>query len=284
MQLGQYGVADFYLDNRGVVERDGSVATDTTFTILGVAITATSLDRAAHTLEGWAGDKLGRFVCIRDTPSLVHAQDDAGFKALHSEAAMVTPDGAPLALIGWLRGHDVRRTCGPDLFDLMMSRSAQNGLKHYFYGGKDGVAETLRRRMEAKYPGVRIVGTECPPFRQPTQEEERETIDRIVASGADIVWVGMSSPKQEFWMARNRDKLPATLIGVGAAFDFHSGEVERAPRWMQESMLEWLHRLCTEPRRLWRRYLILAPRFVILAGLETLLAARLWRRRRTTAS
>jgi len=276
-------VADFYLDNTIGTDNSGRNATGANFNILGISIAATTLDRTAQTLEGWAGDKLGRFVCIRDTPSLVHAQDDPEFMALHKEAAMVTPDGSPLALVGWLRGYDVRRTCGPDLFDLMMSRSAATGMKHYFYGGKEGVADTLKSRMEAKYPGVKIVGTQCPPFRKPTAAEERETIDRIVASGADIVWVGLSSPKQEFWMARNRDKLPATLIGVGAAFDFHSGEVTRAPGWMQKSMLEWLHRLCSEPKRLWRRYLILAPRFVILAGLETLLAARLWRRRRSTA-
>jgi len=276
-------VADIYLEDGRNQDGESQVATGNAFKILGIAISATSLDRAADQLETWSEDKLGRFVCIRDTPSLVHAQDDPEFKALHTQASMVTPDGSPLALVGWLRGYDVSRTCGPDLFELMMSRAQANGLKHYFYGGKDGVADQLKVRMEERYPGVQIVGTECPPFRRPTPQEESETIERIVESGADIVWVGLSSPKQEFWMARNRDRLPCTLIGVGAAFDFHSGEVERAPRWMQKSMLEWAHRLYSEPKRLWRRYLILAPRFVMLAGLETLLAARLWRRRRTTA-
>ena len=276
-------MADIYLEDGREKDGESQVGSGNTFKILGISISATSLDRAAQRLESWSEDRLGRFVCIRDTPSLVHAQDDPEFKALHKQASMVTPDGSPLALVGWLRGYDVSRTCGPDLFELMMSRAAQNGLKHYFYGGKDGVADQLQARMEEKYPGVQIVGTECPPFRRPSADEERATIDRIVQSGADIVWVGLSSPKQEFWMARNRDRLPCTLIGVGAAFDFHSGEVERAPRWMQKSMLEWAHRLYSEPKRLWRRYLILAPRFVMLAGLETLLAARLWRRRRSTA-
>jgi len=275
-------VADIYLEGGNDTDGASQKASDNSFKILGVSITATSLGRAVETLEGWSGDKLGRFVCIRDTPSLVHAQDDPDFMALHKQASMVTPDGSPLALVGRLRGYDVSRTCGPDLFELMMSRAGENGLKHYLYGGKEGVADTLKARMEEKHPDVQIVGTECPPFRQPTPEEERETVNRIVASGADIVWVGLSSPKQEFWMARNRERLPCTLVGVGAAFDFHSGEIKRAPRWMQKSMLEWAHRLYSEPKRLWRRYLILAPRFVMLAGLETLLSARLWRRRRTT--
>ncbi|MBB4053775.1 N-acetylglucosaminyldiphosphoundecaprenol N-acetyl-beta-D-mannosaminyltransferase [Devosia subaequoris] len=232
------------------------------YDILGVPVTVTSLDQAAETIETWARDEIGRFVCIRDVASLMTIIEDPALAPIHREAAMITPDGMPLVMVGKLRGLPVERTCGPDLIDHVCARSPASGLRHYFYGGKEGVAETLAGVFQARYPGLIVAGYECPPFRPLTAEEDEAVVARIIASGADVVWVGISSPKQEVWMQGHYRRLPQTLIGVGAAFDFHAGTVRRAPRWMQKSGLEWAFRLLSEPKRLWYRYLVLAPKFV----------------------
>lgn len=241
------------------------------FDVLGVPISVTTPVDAAETIERWADDSQGRFVCIRDVASLMAINDDPAICDLHHEAAMITPDGAPIAKIGKMRGLPVERTCGPDLIDLVCRRSVETGLSHYFYGGREGVAETLAERFRAKYPGIRIAGYESPPFRQTGEPEDEAVLDRLAKSGADVIWVGLSSPKQDVWMRNNYRRLPQTLIGVGAAFDFHTGEVKRAPSWMREHGLEWAYRLISEPRRLWRRYLVLAPRFVLAVARTELL-------------
>lgn len=232
------------------------------YDVLGVPISATNLGDASERIENWARDDVGRFVCIRDVASLMTIIDDPALAPIHAEASMITPDGMPLVVVGKLRGVAVERTCGPDLIDRVCARSPQSGIKHYFYGGKDGVAETLANSFAAKYPGLQVAGWETPPFRPLTAEESEALVERIQASGADVVWVGLSSPKQEVWMRDHYKRLPQTLIGVGAAFDFHSGAVQRAPVWMQKSGIEWIHRLMSEPGRLWKRYLVLAPKFV----------------------
>jgi N-acetylglucosaminyldiphosphoundecaprenol N-acetyl-beta-D-mannosaminyltransferase len=169
---------------------------------------------------------------------------------------MVTPDGMAIVWLLRLMGHrNVQRVYGPDLMLAACERSLETGWKHFFYGGGPDVAQDLRRRLEERFPSLAIAGTYTPPFRPLTPDEDRAVIEQIRASGADIVWVGISTPKQERWMAEHVGKVGApVLIGVGAAFDFLSGHKPQAPRWMQRSGLEWLFRLCTEPRRLWRRY------------------------------
>lgn len=238
------------------------------YDVLGVPVSVTAPMRAAKSIEHWAKDETGRFVCVRDVASLMAMRGNSKFSDLHKDAAMVTPDGMPLAVIGKMRGLPVERTCGADLMDLVLSRSPKTGLKHYFYGGKSGIAEQLAQIFSEKYPGTRILGYESPPFRPLTEEEDKAATARIAASGADVVWVGISSPKQDIWMWDHYTRLPQTLIGVGAAFDYHSGAIRRAPLWMQRSGLEWFHRLLSEPRRLWSRYLILAPCFVFWLALE----------------
>ncbi|MCT2398066.1 WecB/TagA/CpsF family glycosyltransferase [Novosphingobium mangrovi (ex Huang et al. 2023)] len=233
-----------------------------TYDVLGVPVTITTPVHAAQTIEEWSKDDIGRFVCIRDVPSLMTINNDPAIRDLHLEAAMITPDSSYIAKIGRLRGLPVQQTCGPDLIDLVAKRSVQRGLSHYFYGGQEGIAEQLAEVFKARYPGFQVAGTECPPFRALTKEEDDAVVERIKASGADIVWVGISSPKQDVWMRDHYKHLPQTLIGVGAAFDFQTGNVKRAPKWMRKVMLEWLFRLASDPRRLWKRYLILAPRFV----------------------
>jgi N-acetylglucosaminyldiphosphoundecaprenol N-acetyl-beta-D-mannosaminyltransferase len=202
----------------------------------------------------------------------MRAQDDADLMQLHEQAGMVTPDGMPLVWLARSRGYqEVGRTCGSDLVLSLCEISIKEGLRHYFFGGKPGVAERLAEKLSARFPGLQVVGTATPPFRKMTPEEDVAATAAITAARPDIVWVGLSTPTQEYWMRDHVGRIPgATLMGVGAAFDFHAGDVKRAPRWMQQVGLEWLHRLSSEPRRLWRRYLVLAPRFVMRAAREEL--------------
>jgi N-acetylglucosaminyldiphosphoundecaprenol N-acetyl-beta-D-mannosaminyltransferase len=239
------------------------------YDVLGIPVSVTTLETASRAIHEWANDNVGRFVCIRDVHGVMQAQENAELRQLHEDAAMVTPDGMPLVWLGKLAGHDVKRTCGPDLIDHVLMESAASGLKHYFYGGRPGIAERLKLSFTAKYPGLQIVGASAPPFRALEASELRQVADEIQQSGADVVWVGLSTPKQEFLMRELSRLLPNTLIGVGAAFDFHSGEVKRAPVWMQRSGFEWSFRLISEPTRLWRRYLILAPKFLWLVAFRS---------------
>ncbi|MDH4386881.1 MAG: WecB/TagA/CpsF family glycosyltransferase [Caulobacter sp.] len=232
------------------------------FDVLGVPVSVTTLDRASAAIHAWADDGRGRFVCIRDVHGIVQAVDDPRLAALHREAAMVTPDGMPLVWIGQRAGLPVERTCGPELMDRVMAQSPASGLRHYFFGGRPGIAERLKSSFERRYPGVAVVGVETPPFRELADDELSDLAARIACSAADVVWIGLPTPRQEFLMQRLAPRTGVTLIGVGAAFDFHTGAVRRAPPWMQKSGLEFLFRLASDPRRLWRRYLIKAPRFV----------------------
>ena len=240
--------------------------------ILGVPVSAINMDIALGTIAGWISRDESRYVFIRDVHGLMCAHEDPELNAFHFKAGMVTPDGMPLVKISQWRGKKhVGRVCGADLMDALCALSAQKGYANYFFGGKQGVAEILAGNMRKKYPGLKIAGTGTPPFRTLTKPEDRAATARIVKSGAKIVWVGLSTPKQEWWMIEHVKRIPgATLIGVGAAFDFHTGEVKRAPEWMQKSGLEWFYRLISEPRRLWRRYLVMAPKFAWLVMLESL--------------
>jgi N-acetylglucosaminyldiphosphoundecaprenol N-acetyl-beta-D-mannosaminyltransferase len=139
------------------------------------------------------------------------------------------------------------------------------GLKHYFLGGRPGVPERLATALAKRYPGLRVVGTESPPFRPLSPSEDASQVQRINAASPDVLWVGLGAPKQEFWAANHELDLRVSLIlPVGAAFDFYSGRVRRAPTWMQRMGLEWLFRLAADPRRLWRRYLVTNSQFLFL--------------------
>ena len=234
--------------------------------VLGVPVSVLNMNSALDTIARWIDEKSVHYVCAADVHSIMRAQDDTAHKFALRQADLVLPDGMPVTWIGKLRGEKaIERVCGPDLMLRVFERSAEKGWRHYFYGGAEGVADLLTRRAIERYPNLTVVGTDCPPFRPLSQAEIGEAIARINSAAPDIIWVGLGCPKQERWMLENVTKLNhAVLIGVGAAFDFHSGNVRRAPVWMRSSGLEWLHRLLCEPRRLWRRYLSLAPRFVFL--------------------
>jgi N-acetylglucosaminyldiphosphoundecaprenol N-acetyl-beta-D-mannosaminyltransferase len=244
--------------------------------ILGVPVSVVNRTGVLFALADWIGERrrgstTSRYVCACDVHSVMRAQDDARHMRALKGADMVVADGTPLVWVSRLRGQaELSRVPGPDLLAAVCEHSETEGWSHYFYGGAEGVAGKLAERLARNYPGLDVAGTWCPPFREPTPEELDRDIERINASGADIVWIGLGCPKQEIWMLECQARLQGrVLIGVGAAFDFHTGRIERAPQWMRDHGLEWLHRLASEPRRLWRRYLILAPRFVALSLLET---------------
>jgi len=227
---------------------------------------------ALATISQWIARREHNYVCVTGVHGVMESQRDPQLKQIHNRAGLVTPDGMPLVWISRLFGcPDVDRVYGPDLMLALTGLSVQSGFKHFLYGGRAGVADQLASRLQERFPGVQIVGTYCPPFRPPTATEDAQVIELINQSGADIVWVGLSTPKQERWMAAHHNKLQApVLIGVGAAFDMHAGLLTQAPPWMQRSGMEWLFRLLVEPRRLWRRYLINNPYFVMLMLLQLL--------------
>jgi len=203
---------------------------------------------------------------LRDgSHGVVEAQDDAAFKNILNGAFLCTPDGMPMVWAGRLRGHrEMSRVYGPDLMLDVCAWSESSGCRHFFYGGSEGVAELLAQKLKARFPKLEVCGTFTPPFRPLSAEEVAGLQQQITAAMPDILWVGLSTPKQEKFMAEYLPKLDVTLmIGVGAAFDFHSGRVRQAPRWMQRSGLEWFYRLCCEPRRLAKRYFRNNPLFVV---------------------
>jgi N-acetylglucosaminyldiphosphoundecaprenol N-acetyl-beta-D-mannosaminyltransferase len=240
--------------------------------VLGVGISAVDMAMAVAEMERWIADGQREYVCIRDAHGIVRCQSDEDLRTIHNRAGMVTPDGMPLVWLSRLHGaRHVSRVYGPDLMLAFCERSAARGYRHYFYGGNEGVPERLAAALRARFPDLIVAGTYSPPFRALGADEERAIAERINAARPDIVWVVLSTPKQERWMAANRAHLEASvLVGVGAAFDFHAGFKPQAPEWMQRSGLEWLFRLATEPRRLWRRYAVIVPMFVLLVMLQEL--------------
>jgi N-acetylglucosaminyldiphosphoundecaprenol N-acetyl-beta-D-mannosaminyltransferase len=232
--------------------------------VLGVGVSAINMAGALALIDRWIATGANRYICVTGVHGVMESQKDPALCDIHNRAGLVTPDGMPLVWLSWLRGHrHVERVYGPDLLLACCRASVSKGYRHFFYGGSPGVPERLAARLQERFPGLTIAGTWSPPFRELTAAEEEATIERIAAANPDIVWVGLSTPKQERWMARYIERLPVpVLIGVGAAFDLHAGVKKQAPRWMQRIGLEWLFRLATEPRRLWRRYLINNPWFV----------------------
>lgn len=234
--------------------------------ILGVGISAINMEQALAILDDWIARRDPHYVCVSTVHGVMECQRNEAVRRALNSSGLTTPDGMPLVWISRLQGfRHVRRVYGPDLMLAVCERSVAKGYRHYLYGGRPGVAEALKARLEQRFPGVQIVGLECPPFEPLTPEQDHEAVERINAANPDIVWVGMSTPKQDLWAAEHVGRLNApVIIAVGAAFDFVSGRKRQAPRWMRQSGLEWLFRLIQEPRRLWRRYLIYNPLFVWL--------------------
>jgi N-acetylglucosaminyldiphosphoundecaprenol N-acetyl-beta-D-mannosaminyltransferase len=234
--------------------------------IVGTPISLISLNRLLRVFEQWIADPHDRYVVFRDVHGVVAARSDADLDSAHKGADIVAPDGMPLVWALRAMGASASRVCGPDTLLATCEYGLSRGWKHYFYGGGRGVAERLVDELSAKYPGLNVVGTQCPPFRQLAPEEDEQACAKIRAAQPDLVWVCLGTPKQEIWMSEHHGKCGgAIMLGVGAAFDFHARLVRRAPRWMQRLGLEWAFRLFTDPKRLWRRYLIMGPVFLPLA-------------------
>ncbi len=233
--------------------------------VLGVGVSVLNMETALEVMAEAIAKKQKGYVCVTGVHGVSEAQSDPAFRQILNGAFLNTPDGMPLVWVGRLHGEkQMRRVYGPDLMVALFEASRQTGYRHFFYGGAGGTAEALRRRMIERFPGAQIVGTFEPPFR-PLDAGERTQLRKMLdVSRPDIMWVGLSTPKQEKFMAENLGRLEATLmIGVGAAFDFHAGRVRQAPRWMRRSGLEWFFRFCREPRRLWKRYLKNNPLFLL---------------------
>jgi N-acetylglucosaminyldiphosphoundecaprenol N-acetyl-beta-D-mannosaminyltransferase len=243
------------------------------FRVLGVRVDAVQIPQVVAAMEKWIErrDQCG-FIAVSGMHGVTEAQHDRSFKDVLNAAALVVPDGMPLVWLGRWKGFALpRRVYGPELMAEFFSQTAPNKYSHFFYGGAPGVAEALAKRFAIRYPGFTAAGTYTPPYRPLTPEEDNQVVSLINRSRPDIVWVGLSTPKQERWMYEHHKRLDVpVLVGVGAAFDFHTGRVPQAPRWMREHGLEWLFRLSREPRRLWRRYLLYGTEFVSLVLLEAL--------------
>ena len=232
--------------------------------MLGVGISLINMDIALDRLDRWVAERARDYVTICTVHTVMDCRRDERLRQIVNAGGMTTPDGMPLVWLSRLAGHRyVSRVYGPDLMLAEMAASQARGHRHFFYGGQAGVAVRLAANMRRRFPGVSIVGTLTPPMGTAEELCNAPTAAAINAAQPDIVWVGLTAPKQERWMACMRPQLEApVLIGVGAAFDFHTGRVAQAPRWMQRAGLEWLFRLLHEPRRLWRRYLIDNPWFL----------------------
>ena len=234
--------------------------------ILGVRVDATSYRRATDQILDWAAQRLSRLVCCASVNNIMAARDSSEFNEVMASADLVTSDGMPLVWL--LRGlgiPDAERVYGPDLMPSVLEAAAKSGVPVGLYGGSAEVLCQLVERLTARFPLLNITYKESPPFRIPTSQEDERTTQAIADAGVRILFVGLSTPKQERWMYSHRGQVDAVMLGVGAAFDFLAGAKPQAPRWMQRRGLEWLFRLATEPRRLWKRYLGQNPRFAVLA-------------------
>jgi N-acetylglucosaminyldiphosphoundecaprenol N-acetyl-beta-D-mannosaminyltransferase len=240
--------------------------------ILGVGISAINMDIALETIEDWIARREPHYVCVTGVHGVIESQRDDELRRIHNASGLTTPDGMPLVWLSRLKGFRyVSRVYGPDLMLALCKRSVTHGYRHFFYGGAEGIPEQLAANLRRRSPGLQVVGVCSPPFRLLTAEEDEQVMQMINRAAPDIVWVSLSTPKQERWMADHIGRVEApVLIGVGAAFDFLTGWKRQAPRWMQRSGLEWLFRLLTEPRRLWRRYLVNNPLFVLLVLAQAL--------------
>lgn len=231
--------------------------------VLGAFIDAQSWDETLHKLLIWAGRRESRYVCICNVHSVVTATRSPEFSKVVNEADMATCDGMPVAWYLRKNGFPQQeRINGPDLMWHFCRKAEATGVPIFLYGSSDDTLRTLIDRLLKAFPKLVIAGSYSPPFRDLTAEEEESVKTMVENSGARVLFVSLGCPKQEVWMARMKDKIPAVMIGVGAAFDYHAGTIKRAPTWMQNNGLEWFYRLMSEPRRLWKRYLMTNALFV----------------------
>lgn len=246
------------------------------FYILNVGISTIDMNDACRLVEDTILKKQKKYICVCPVSTIMACKRNE--KALESvnSADLVTPDGMPVVWIGRARGYkNIRRVYGPELMQKICDISDKNGYKNYLYGSSEDILNKLKENLRKRYPSLIISGIFSPPFRQLTKEEDNKIVEDINNNNPDIIWVGLGSPKQDLWMHEHRDKINApVMIGVGAAFDFLAGVKPQAPCWIRNNGFEWVFRLVTEPKRLWRRYLIDNPLFIYHVGIELFLRKR----------
>lgn len=231
--------------------------------VLGIPIDVLDWTSALRRIMTWAANRESRYVCICNAHSVVTATREADFAKVIDDSDMATPDGAPVAWVMRKTGHpQQQRINGPDLMLRLCAAAVDQGTTLFLFGSTEETLKRLRTTLPALFPGLQIAGSLSPPFRSLTVEEDEANVRIINESGAGIILVSLGCPKQERWMREHRGRVHGVMLGVGAAFDFHAGTISRAPQWMQANGLEWLHRLASEPRRLWRRYLSTNSAFV----------------------
>jgi len=226
--------------------------------LLGVNVSRVNPVLAVQQICEWVEQKQRTYVCVAPVSTLVDAQHDPKYMKVVNAAGMVTPDGMPIVWLAKSKGcQEMARTYGPDLLLQVCNHGQDIGLRHFFYGATEETLRKLQQKLLEAYPKMLVAGAYAPPFSPQVWPEDKQVIDRINSAAVDIIWVGLGSPKQDFWMQLHRPLLNApVIIGAGAAFDFCAGVKPQAPRWMQDCGLEWFFRLCCEPGRLWKRYLI----------------------------
>ncbi|KRT66112.1 MAG: glycosyl transferase WecB/TagA/CpsF family protein, N-acetylglucosaminyldiphosphoundecaprenol [Candidatus Dadabacteria bacterium CSP1-2] len=240
------------------------------FKVLGVRVDAVQIPDVICQMEQWINEKsFGHFIAVTNTHVVTEARREPSFKQVLGSADLVVPDGMPLVWLGRLSGYSLkRRVYGPELMETFLKETGPK-YRHFLYGGAPGVPERLFGIFSKRFQGIRFVGVHSPPFRPLTPKEDEEVVELINKAEPDVLWVGLGAPKQERWIYEHKERLRVPImVGVGAAFDFLAGVKSQAPHWMKEHGLEWLWRLMSEPRRLWRRYLIYGSLFISLVILE----------------
>lgn len=234
--------------------------------ILGVNISITNMEDVIQCILSQLDSLKGQYICFSNVHTTVMSRKNPDYCNVQNNAFMALPDGSPVALVARMRGYEqAEQVAGPDFMPALWKATENKEYKHYFYGSSPETIKELQKVLSQKYPKMKIVGMESPPYRTLTMEEDNESIARINASGADFLWVGLGAPKQERWMYEHRNRVQALMFGVGAGFDFHAGTVKRAPKWMREHYLEWFYRLMQDPKRLWKRYVVTNFQFLGLS-------------------
>lgn len=248
-----------------IYEREKPLVTIPRANILGVGISAINMQQALDTIQTWISHREPHYICVTPAHSIMDCYRNPELRPIFNRSGLTTPDGMSIVWILRLLGYkNVGRVYGPDFMRALCQTSLDHSYTHYFYGGAPGIVEELENKLKSEYPGLQVVGHFTPPYGAVSEEEDQKIVEHIHSAKPDILWVGISSPRQEIWMAEHIEILNVpVLIGVGAAFDFLSGRKKQAPRWIQRSGLEWLYRLVSEPKRLWRRY-AQYPHFLLL--------------------
>lgn len=234
-----------------------------TCNILGTNIAVTNMAETVAYIEEHIEELRGKYICVSNVHTTVTGYEDREYQEIQNHAAVALPDGKPLSLYSKKHGFpEAERVTGPDLMGELFAR--KNGLRHYFYGGREETIKVLSEKLPAEYKDLIVAGMVSPPFRPLTQEEDGEAVQKMNDAKADIIWVGLGAPKQERWMYEHEGRVSGVMIGVGAGFDYYAGTIKRAPMWMQKMSLEWLYRLMQDPKRLFKRYFVTNFKFLWL--------------------